>query len=755
MADASTEIGSAYLSLVPSAKGLKAKIMAEIGPDMEAAGQTGGNSLAAGTEKSAGGKFGKMGLALGGLLVAGVGIAAAGIGAAISAAMDKEDAQAKLTAQLGLDETEAKSFGAVAGKAYAAGYGENLGEVNKAIVGITQELGRGSDEWLQQTTEDVLSVSKAFDQDLGGVTKAVGNLMKNDLAGSAEEALDIIARGMQEGANKADDLLDTFNEYSTMFRDLGISGKEAMGLISQGLKAGARDADTVADALKEFAIRAQDGSKTSAEGFKAIGLNAKEMTAIFAAGGPEAAQGLDLVLDSLRNMEDPVERNAAAVALFGTKAEDLGDALFSLDPSAAVDALGKVDGAAKGVNDTLSDTASSKIESWKRTIQTNIVDYIGGTVLPFLEDMVTKFNLSSIGDNIRDVANTVRTFISDVVTDIREWAATHQEDIQRVVTKGKELAESVKGYITEVIATAKQLWDLFGDDFLDVVVTKIGGALDMLKGIFDGVAATIAFVKAFITGDWSGMWQALKDLGTAALEFIGGYIDSMFGSIVEALGGDWEQMKQNAKDAWDTISTWVQEKVQAVKDTVQTMSEIPGKIRDFFQQARDGAVEKLGELVDEVRAIPGKVGDAVANFPSALVQAGRDLIQGLINGIMGKINEAKATVTAAADGVIAAAKAAFNINSPSLVFRDIGNSVGEGLILGMNDMTNSVTAATLGLTSAAITPARQPNLSSIPGPGNLEGSGSGITVNVYGADGQSVESLSDTVINKLSLNRRL
>src|SRR3546814_1665275 len=56
---------------------------------------------------------------------------------------------------------------------------------------------------------------------------------------------------------------------------------------------------------------------------------------------------LDLTLDSLRRMKDPTEREAAAVALFGTQAEDLGAALFELDPSSATKKLGDVGGAAK------------------------------------------------------------------------------------------------------------------------------------------------------------------------------------------------------------------------------------------------------------------------------------------------------------------------------------------------------------------------------------------------------------------------
>ncbi|MEK8108654.1 phage tail tape measure protein [Micromonospora sp. M12] len=140
--------------------------------------------------------------------------------------------------------------------------------------------------------------------------------------------MDILTRAFQETGDQAGDLLDTYSEYSVQFAKLGLDGKEATGLLIQGLKAGARDVDTVADSIKEFSIRAIDGSESSADGFKALGLNAKTMTAQIASGGAGAQKGLDVVLDRLRAMKDPVERDAAAVALFGTKAEDMGQALW-------------------------------------------------------------------------------------------------------------------------------------------------------------------------------------------------------------------------------------------------------------------------------------------------------------------------------------------------------------------------------------------------------------------------------------------
>lgn len=339
-------------------------------------------------------------------IAAGIGAAAGvALAGAAAGAMDLQDANVKLQAQLGLNNEEFGRIGRAAGEIYAGNYGESMEDVNEAVRGVVQNIGgmaTASDADLQSVTKNVLSVAGAFDQDLGGVTAAVGQMMKTGLASNAQEALDIITAGFQGGANKADDLLDTMNEYGTQFRKMGIDGKTATGLLQQGLQGGARDADLVADAIKEFSIRATDGSTTSAAAFQQLGLDAEKMTAQIAGGGKGASDGLDLVLDKLRGIEDPVKRNAAAVGLFGTQAEDLGQALFSLDPSKAVDTLGKVDGAAQQVNDTLGKTASSNLESFKRQLQLTFVDVVGGRVLPAITTAAT-FLSTNLGPALQQV----------------------------------------------------------------------------------------------------------------------------------------------------------------------------------------------------------------------------------------------------------------------------------------------------------------------------------------------------------------
>ncbi|WP_454301095.1 phage tail tape measure protein [Salana multivorans] len=275
----------------------------------------------------------------GGVILAGVAVGKALLDG-IDSGLQVEVRQDRLQALTGITEEQAAFFARQAGEAYASNFGESI-ESNMDTARLALQSGLLDPDATRRDAQLVINslsgIADVLGEDVQPVAQAVTTLMSSGLVGSAEEAFDLIAAGAREGVNLHEDLLDTLTEYPALFQRLGLSGEEALGLVNQGLEGGARNSDLVADALKEFQIRATDASEASAEGFRAIGLNAEEMTAKIAAGGEGAREGLAQVLDGLRNMEDPVARNAAAVALFGTQAEDLGEALFNLDLSTAVD----------------------------------------------------------------------------------------------------------------------------------------------------------------------------------------------------------------------------------------------------------------------------------------------------------------------------------------------------------------------------------------------------------------------------------
>lgn len=306
------------------------------------------------------------GVAIGAVLMSGV-----------QTAMEKSRLDNKLAAQLGATPAQAKQIGKLSGEVYAAGFGEDMPGVSAAIKAAAQnglvDVKNISSETSKAAVKNLLTVGTVLEEDSERVSSAVSQMLRTGLAQSSEEAMDILVAATQKGVNKSQDLLDTVNEYGTQFRKLGLDGTTSMGLLSQAIQAGARDSDTAADALKEFSIRAIDGSKAAAKGYELLGMDAESMMAKVAAGGPGATAALDNVLDTLRNMKDPVKQNAAAVALFGTKAEDLGSALFAMDLDGAAAQMGKV----KGATGQAAATAASGAASWStlgRQFQMALVD---------------------------------------------------------------------------------------------------------------------------------------------------------------------------------------------------------------------------------------------------------------------------------------------------------------------------------------------------------------------------------------------
>lgn len=393
----------------------------------------------------------------------GLSVAGAAGGAALAAGvmegLQQAGLQGKLKAQLGLSAKESERIGKVAGDLFANAYGESMEEVNDAIKSVIQNMDgmRGaSSAVLKDTAKDALNLANVMGEDVGKVTAAVAQMLKTGLAKNAKEAFDVLTVGTQKGINKAEDLLDTFIEYGTQFRKLGIDAKMATGILSQGLKAGARDADIVADALKEFSIRAVDMSDSSIAAYKALGLNGEEMSAKIAKGGASASAGLQLVLDRLRAIDDPVKREAAAVGLFGTQAEDLGQALFAIDPSKAVQSLGQVGGAADRMDKALGESANVTLEKFKRQLQQGIVNAMATSVIPAINSFIQA--LEGIGISGGAIAKVV----IGVTALAAAWKGVQLAiaGVQAVGTVAGPMASGIRLAITNVVMFTRALHNL-------------------------------------------------------------------------------------------------------------------------------------------------------------------------------------------------------------------------------------------------------------------------------------------------------
>lgn len=298
--------------------------------------------------------------ARGGMLAAGVAVGSFVI-SGIQQEIAKDKVGGMLAAQTGAASGAAEKLGNTAGEVFANNFGDSIEQVGEAMGSIFENKlidTSAPQAEIQKMTEKVITLAKVSGESFGDIAYSADQMVKTNIAGSVSEAMDLIGEAQQHGLNATKELLPTIGEYSTQFRKLGLDGKEAFGLLEQGAEGGARSIDTTADALKELSIRAIDGSATTKRGFETLGLDAEKMGQRFAAGGETANQALKETLNALQSLPPGVERSSAAVDLFGTQAEDLGDALYNLDLDDAGDKFKDFGGTVEDMAKRLSESES-------------------------------------------------------------------------------------------------------------------------------------------------------------------------------------------------------------------------------------------------------------------------------------------------------------------------------------------------------------------------------------------------------------
>jgi phage-related minor tail protein len=408
------------------------------------AGRKSGESLSEGLSEALG-KFGGGGIA--GELVEsvkggkgaflGAGLAVAGfMFEGLEQAWAENKVGALIVAQTGQAAGEAKRMGGIAGDVFVDGFAESIEDAGTAISAV---IGEGlvpadaADASVKQITEKVLTVGTVVGEEADRVSRSVRTLLFNGLADNVSQALDLINEASVKGLNTAGDLLDTIDEYSVQFARVGLSGKESFGLLSQALQAGARDSDVAADAIKEFAIRAQDGSETTARGFSAVGLNAQEMGQMVAAGGASANSALRQTLNALQQMPPGLERSTAAVDLFGTKAEDMGDALFHMDLDDAADQFGDFAGSVEEAAQKLQagQSGAEKFDHAMTSMKSNVGE--------FLDSLTSSDELDAMQQKLQELALALDKWQS---TGDTKW-------IDEVKKKYPELSDAIDQYVAK------------------------------------------------------------------------------------------------------------------------------------------------------------------------------------------------------------------------------------------------------------------------------------------------------------------
>lgn len=463
-------------------------------------------------------------------------------------------------------------------KVYANNFGESIEDVAESMATVKTNTKLTGDA-LQETTEYALLMRDTFGFEVNESTRSAKMLM-DQFGISSKDAYNLIAQGAQNGLDKNGDLLDTVNEYSVHFKQLGIDAPTMFNMLVNGADSGTFSVDKLGDAVKEFGIRAKDGSKATAEGFDAIGLDADTMAQKFGKGGESAKKALSETVTALFALDDPIKQNQAGVALFGTMWEDLGvdgvKALMNLDGqvSTSKDAL-------KTINEQKYDDIGSAIQGLGRTLETDVVKPLGDELKPVVEEAI---------DTVKAHAPEIKDFLATIVTKIGEfitWVVDNGPTIISILAGiGTGLAVfKVASIINSVVGAIKAF--KLANEGATVAQWAMNVAMNANPiGIL--VALIAGLVVAFIAlwkncegfrNFWIGLWEKIKTAFSAFLTWISPAIESLksfFVSLWEKIQEIWAVIMQSLQPLFDSI-------VGAFKEGWELIKVIWNKVVPYFK----------------------------------------------------------------------------------------------------------------------------------------------------------------------------
>jgi len=525
-----------------------------------------------------------------------------------------------LAAQTGAVESAAEGLGNTAGQVFGDNFGDSVEDVGAAMKAVFEnhliDVGAAQSD-IASVTEKVITLGQVTGEEFGRISSATSRMVKTGIAGSVSEAMNLIGHAQEKGLNAQGDLIDTIEEYSTKFRDLGLNGAEAFGLIDQAMEGGARNTDIAADALKEFSIRAQDMSVLTRRGFEQIGLNADDMGQRMAKGGASAKSALQDTLNALEAMPPGIQRNSAAVDLFGTKAEDLGKALYDMDLDDAAKQFGDFGGTVEEQMKKISDATSfwDKIGKGISNAAAGLGEFLDQDASEMLDQM------PELRDRLEEVNKAQHEFDATGST----------EALDALKRKYPELSDTIDAYIKKK-RDEKDATDSAAEStsiYVDTIDKLISKQKEASEGVLGLSEATIAHEQAIDAAD-----QALKENG-------------------KTLDLTTEKGRDNQSALNDLASTTF-DVIDAMRAQGATAQDVQGYMSGARQSFIDHAIAmgmdatQANILADKLNLIPGTYGAKVIVDSSQAVPA-LNAVRNAIAGIPRNVNIA-ITQTLAAFG---------------------------------------------------------------------------------------------------------
>lgn len=341
---------------------------------------------------------------------------------------------------------------------------------------------------------------------------------------------------------------------------------------------------------------------------------------------------------------------------------------------------------------------------------------------------------------VRENWPVIRDTVLNAVEAIRSWFAENWPIIAGIFLTAWEFIKAVALSVVEVFRTQvippfqeafanlTEAMNKLGIDWGDVwnaiwqaikiVAIAIGAIILALIAIITGIISAVAAVAEKVTGAWVLIIDAFQTASDAIAKIISGAMNiwhGIFSGNLDQIVKGFEEFGGGIKGILEALSKagqaiWDMTLGALVAGTSAFVNSIIGFFTTLKTTLVGGSIVQdmmdmmIGIISDGVSAIltafTGLVSDIIGAF-STLGSSIAELVGGALDGIVGIVEERLSGIIDSILGVIAdaitAAEAVLGMGSPSRVFQGIGQSINEGLAMGIAGSAGLPVAAAIGV----------------------------------------------------------
>ena len=550
---------------------------------------------------------------------------------------------------------------------------------------INQELNSALSSVSSTATKSGSNAASSFS---GGFSAKVGGIM--GIASTiASGAFSAISNSMTAAISRA----DTLNNYPKVMQNLGYSAEDAsasISKISSSLDGLPSSTDDVASMVQQLAPLTSGLDEATD-----LGLALNNMMLASGASTADVSRAMQqytqILSKGVPDMQDwktlqevmPGQLNQVAQSLLGagSSSKDLYNALkdgtLTMDDfNAAVmdlntnglDGFASFEQQARDATQGIG-TAIENVQTRITRALTSIIECIGvENISGAINAFTSSFNV------ISDVVIGIIEQIKPVIAEIFNYFTSGSSEISQALTTIIPALSEICNLIGSILATALQVcWATLEPVItavLPAAVVVIQTIISVVQGLLEILNGVLSFVAGVFTGNWEqawsgvqqiadGIWNTISSLISGSINFVLSIITGILSAISERWHSAWSAMSSLASSIWNGIQNAISIAINAVSSVIGSVlstissvwNSVWSSISGFFSSIWDGlksaASDGISAVFDTVCGIKDSICDFFANAGTWLLDSGRAIIQGLIDGITGAIGGAIDAVSGA------------------------------------------------------------------------------------------------------------